>query len=64
MASEAESFTMGCMIRGYHIYRDIWSSYSNELEKYYGVTVRKQVQMGCLDKALNKAEKSSLLKHL
>ena len=31
MASEAESSTTGCMIRGYHIYNDVWSSYIREV---------------------------------
>ena len=28
MASEAESFTIGCMVRVYHIYKDVWLSYT------------------------------------
>ena len=31
MASEAESCTIGCMIRGYHVYNDVWSSYIREV---------------------------------
>ena len=31
MASEAESYTTGCMIREYYVYKDVWSSYIREV---------------------------------
>ena len=34
MASEEGSYTLGCMIRGYHVYMDVWSSYTGEVLYY------------------------------
>ena len=31
MASEVESFTIDSMIRGYHVYKDVWSSFIGEV---------------------------------
>ena len=31
MAPEAESYTTGCVIRGYHVYKDAWLSYIREV---------------------------------
>ena len=35
MASEAESFTVGCMIRAYHVYKDVWSRYGSTRKVQY-----------------------------
>ena len=31
MVFEAEPYTIGCMIRGFHIYKDFWSSCIGEM---------------------------------
>ena len=43
MAFEVESFTMDSMIKGYHIYKDVWLIF-----EYCTIAVMKEVEKGLL----------------
>ena len=48
MTSETESYTTGCIIRAYYIYKNVWSRYIGEC---YTSAMTKEVQKSLSDQA-------------